>query len=85
MHRWILILLHLVHPWVLQDFFDLCQLVLVHWSLEGHFHIGWYFCVVTLVPEVPAGGAIVVAIVAVVVLVEGAIGTVILVILIFCN
>ena len=73
----------LIYPWVLQDFFDLCQLVLVHWSLEGHFHIGWYFCVVTLVPEVPTSGAIVAAIVAVVVLVESAIGTVILVIFIF--
>ena len=68
---------------VLQDFFNLHQLVLVYWSLEGHFHIGWYFCVVTLVPEVPASGAIVTAIVAVVVLVKGAIGTVILVIFIF--
>ena len=73
----------LVYLWILQDFFDLHQLVLVHWSLEGHFHIGWYFCVVTLVPEVPADGAIVPAIVAVVALVEGAIGTVILVIFIF--
>ena len=57
-------------------------MVLVHWSLEGHFHIGWYFCIVTLVPEVLAGGAIVAAIVAVV-LVESAVGTVILVIFIF--
>ena len=55
-------------------------MVLVHWSLEGHFPIVWYFCVVTLVPEVPTSGAIVAAIV---VLVEGAIGTVILVIFIF--
>ena len=58
-------------------------MVLVHWSLEGHFHIRWYFCVVTLVPEVPAAGAIVAAIVAVVVLVGSAVGTVILVIFIF--
>ena len=65
-------------PWVLQDFFDLHQLVLVHWSLEGHFNIGWYFYVVTLVPEVPTSGAIVA-----VVLVPGAIGTIILVIFIF--
>ena len=55
---------------------------MVHWSLEGHFHIRWYFCIVTLVSEVPTGAAIVAAIIAVVVLVESAVGTV-LVIFIF--
>ena len=58
-------------------------MVLVYWSLEGHFHILRYFCVVALTPEVPTSGGVVAAIIGVVVLVVGIIGTVILVIFIF--
>ena len=53
-----------------QDLLDFYQLILALWSLEGHFHIGWYLCVVTLVlvPEVPVVAiAVVVAAVALVI------------------